>query len=253
MHAKKRSIFELYIKEGDRKSPVLNRISDKYSSHTGNPPRYVDKQFFGDLFGDKLHQGVAIDVSPLEPEYMEALPKYPTTTTSTSTSSSTSSAPVPLWVALDEIQDPQNFGSVLRSCSFFGVSGVVIPGKRTAPLSPTVSKASSGAMELIDIFEAINLRSFIQRSKENGWCIIGTSSEGQEVDISSLQLNKPSVIIFGNEAKGISSNLLSLCDVVVKIPTSTPNPQILDSLNVGVATGIFLYELHKKRRMGGEL
>lgn len=152
-----------------------------------------------------------------------------------------------LWVALDEVQDTQNMGAIIRTCVFLGVDGIVTTEHRSAPLNATVSKTSAGALEIAPIYHPGNLSRFLEESKENGFRIIGTalddSASGQaSVDSQSVVMDKPTILVLGNEAKGLRDKVKSVCDFHVKIAPVGEVGEV-SSLNVSVATAILLHPL----------
>ncbi len=147
----------------------------------------------------------------------------------------------PVIVLLDGIKDPQNFGAILRTCQAFSVDGVVIPDRRSAKITSSVCRASSGACEHLRIAKVVNLNKTVEKLKEKGFWVIGTSDRA-DISINQMEILCPLAIAMGSEQKGIGRLLLSNCDLVVKIKTSGKIP----SLNVSVATGIILHEVMKK-------
>lgn len=147
----------------------------------------------------------------------------------------------PVIVLLDGIKDPQNFGAILRTCQSFSVDGVVIPDRRSAKVTSSVCRASSGACEHLRIAKVVNLNKTVEKLKEKGFWVIGTSDRA-DISINQMEILCPLAIAMGSEQKGIGRLLLSNCDLVVKIKTSGKIP----SLNVSVATGIILHEVMKK-------
>jgi len=155
-------------------------------------------------------------------------------------------------LVLDEVWDPQNFGALLRTSHYLGCDKVVACAKNSAPLSPTVSKASSGAMEVIDVYSTGNLMKFLDNAKENGWQVIGTALSGSSVRVDEMTLDRPTILVLGNEGHGIRTNILRRCDALVKIPSmisgggsnegSSSNADV-DSLNVSVTGGILLHHI----------
>eukprot|EP00698_Gefionella_okellyi_P001406 TRINITY_DN1135_c0_g1_i1.p1 TRINITY_DN1135_c0_g1~~TRINITY_DN1135_c0_g1_i1.p1 ORF type:complete len:179 (-),score=34.49 TRINITY_DN1135_c0_g1_i1:216-752(-) len=148
------------------------------------------------------------------------------------------SAPVAL--ALDMIQDPQNFGAILRSAYFFGIRDVIVCSRDRSPLSAAVSKASAGALEYMSVRECKDLVQFLVRSKHNGWTVVGAARHPSAVNVRDLVLAKPTLVVMGNEGVGLRDSVLKVCDRLVEIATA-PGQQDIDSLNVSVATGILLH------------
>lgn len=115
-----------------------------------------------------------------------------------------SSSKPPLWLAIDRVVDPMNLGAILRTCYFMKVDGVVITQHDTAPLSPTVSRASSGALEIIQNFSCTsNLPKFLSTAKENGWKVIGTANQSRNTSRSGIGDNG-TILCVGNEGFGLS-------------------------------------------------
>lgn len=146
----------------------------------------------------------------------------------------------PVIVLLDGIKDPQNFGAILRTCQAFSVDGIVIPKRRSAKITSSVCRASSGACEHLKIARVVNLKKTVEKLKEEGFWVIGTSDRA-DISISNIEITFPLAIVMGSEQKGISKLLLSSCDLIVKIETLGKIP----SLNVSVASGIILYEVKR--------
>lgn len=182
-------------------------------------------------------QGVVLEVSLLDPPVVTEL--------SSAQCHSSEHRKNALWVALDEVQDPQNLGAIIRTCVFFGVDGIVTTENRSAPLNATVSKASAGALEVAPIYHPGNLSAFLEGSKRNGWRIVGTSlDEGvkTQVDSHQLTMDAPTILVLGNEAKGIREKVKSSCDLHVKLASVGTNDSVA-SLNVSVAAALLIHPL----------
>ena len=148
----------------------------------------------------------------------------------------------PVLLALDHITDEGNLGSIIRTACFFGVNGIILPKDRTAKISPTVIKRSSGACMKVDLVMVTNLHMAMRELKDLGYWIVGSVSKGG-VSIYELDLVRPLVIIMGSESKGISPILKKVSDVHITIPG---RPDV-DSLNVAVAAGIILSQVQRQR------
>ncbi len=142
---------------------------------------------------------------------------------------------------LDEIEDPHNIGAIIRSCEIFGVCGIILPSKRCAPVNETVYKVSSGAIEYIDIIEVNNLNNAIYKLKEENFWIYGFDINGSEL-LENMQFDKKSVLVFGNEGRGLRKLVKQNCDFLVKIRQKGK----IGSLNVSNAAAIVFYEVMKK-------
>lgn len=145
-------------------------------------------------------------------------------------------------LALDEVSDPQNFGALLRSAYFLGVDKVVVCAKNSSPLSAAASKASAGAMELVTVYNAKIMMRFLDNAKANGWQVVGTAVSEDAISLPSLPLDKPTVLVLGNEGHGVRTNILKRCDHLVKIDSHVQG-SLVDSLNVSVCGGILLHQL----------
>ena len=148
-------------------------------------------------------------------------------------------------VILDEITDVGNFGAILRNCSAFGADGVIISKNRSVEVSNRVSKISSGALEEIRVYNAVNIVSTIVKLKEHGFWVYGTKlgTEEQIVTADSLEYVFPLAIVFGSEGKGIGKLVEKNCDFLVKIEM----PGRMQSLNVSTSSGIMLYLINQYR------
>ena len=159
----------------------------------------------GGTTGIRPHNGVVLDASPLTPTPADSLPAWDGV-----------GAP-PLWLALDEVVDPQNFGAVLRSAHFLGIDGVVVCAKNSAPLSPAVSKASSGAMETETVYSAGAMHRFLARCADEGWDVLGAAAESDAVDVTDVAVERPTVLVMGNEGRGLRTNVRRACSKMVKV------------------------------------
>lgn len=158
-----------------------------------------------------------------------------------------------VWLALDEVTDPQNFGALLRSAHFFGASGVVTCAKNSASLTATVSKSSAGAVEVMRVHSTANMMRFLKRSKENGWRIVGTSVSERSVTLHELPAGPdapPTIVVLGNEGYGVRTNVLKECEVLVEVAGDGGGAaadgavaSTVDSLNVSVTGGVMLFHL----------
>ncbi len=150
-----------------------------------------------------------------------------------------------LYVLLDGITDQHNLGAILRSCAAFGVDGVFIPKRKSASFSEFVWKTSAGAILSLKISFVTNLSRTIDKLKENFVTVIGADAGG-EVSLFDFKLNGAVGVVFGSEGKGMRRLIRKKCDYIVSIPILN-----VESLNVSVSAGIFLYEISKQRRREG--
>ncbi len=149
----------------------------------------------------------------------------------------------PLLIALDEVQDPQNLGSICRSAECAGASGVVIPERRSVEVTPAVCKASAGAVEHLPVARVRNLADFLAEAKAHGcWCY-GASAQGGR-SLYDVDLRGGAVLVLGSEGRGLRPRVASACDELISLPVRGR----VESLNVGVAAALALYEAIRQRR-----
>ena len=147
-----------------------------------------------------------------------------------------------LIVILDHLEDPHNFGAIIRTCEAAGVSGIIIPKDRSVSVNSTVAKVSTGAIERMKIARVTNLNRTIEKLKQNGFWIVGTDMNGE--DYSTIDYNGKIAIVIGNEGKGLSEMVKKNCDFIASIPMYGK----INSLNASVATGIVIYEAVRHRK-----
>jgi 23S rRNA (guanosine2251-2'-O)-methyltransferase len=147
-----------------------------------------------------------------------------------------------LIIVLDEIEDPHNLGSILRSADGAGAHGVIIPKRRAVPLTATVAKASAGAIEHVPVARVPNISQTIELLKKEGYWVVGTDVDGDKL-YHQVDLTGPIVLVIGNEGKGLGEVIKKRCDYLVRLPMIGQ----VQSLNAGVATGILLYEVLRQR------
>jgi 23S rRNA (guanosine2251-2'-O)-methyltransferase len=147
-----------------------------------------------------------------------------------------------LAVALDRVQDPQNFGAVVRSAVATGDAAVVWGEHASAPLSPAMFRASAGAIEHAALCRVAALKDALQSAQESGAQVIGLASQGEKL-LCELDLRGPTVIVLGSEGSGLQPAVRRCCTQLAAVV----RPRILDSLNASVAAAIALYEAAKQR------
>jgi 23S rRNA (guanosine2251-2'-O)-methyltransferase len=179
-----------------------------------------------------VHQGLALQVPPYEYAHPSDLvdPQAPG---------------IPLVVALDGITDPRNLGAIIRSVAAFGGHGVVVPERRSVGMTASAWKTSAGAAARVPVAMAPNLTRALEEYRKAGFFVLGLDMDG-DVSLPDLELaTEPLVIVTGSEGKGLSRLVRETCDQVVSIPMSSA----VESLNAGVATGVALYEVARRRAL----
>jgi 23S rRNA (guanosine2251-2'-O)-methyltransferase len=152
-----------------------------------------------------------------------------------------------LLVVLDGIEDPHNLGAVLRTADACGADGVVIPERRAAGITATVTQASAGASEHLPIAKVTNIARTLEDLKKSNLWIVGLDERGSQ-SYDSLDYKMDCAIVLGSEGKGLHDLVAKKCDFLVSIPMLGKVP----SLNVSVAAGVVLYEIVRQRRKAAE-
>ncbi len=148
----------------------------------------------------------------------------------------------PVIVLLDRIQDPYNFGAIIRTATASGARGVIVPERYAAPLSAAAIKASAGAAMRIPIGRTPNLLQVIEEMKERGYWIVGADGTA-DTTIWEMDWDRPLGIVIGNEEKGLRPLISRACDYRIRIPLSGP----VESLNASVAAGLILFAALRSR------
>ena len=249
---KRDEFYRLWIQEGDGGSYSSDEKMIARAKELGCTISYATKHDLNMLTESRPHQGVALDCTPLEMENIESLLEE--NRGGKSAAETERNREHSLWLALDEIIDPQNFGAILRTAHFLNIDGVVVCAKNSAPLSPVVSKASSGAMETIKVYQTNAMHKFLAKCVDDGFNVIGLANQSGAENVSNLSLNQPTVLVVGNEGSGLRTNVRRACSRIAKIEgggddennatTNTNNKTTsVESLNVSVATAIALFQL----------
>ena len=144
-------------------------------------------------------------------------------------------------VILDHLEDPHNFGAIIRTCEAAGVGGIIIPKDRSVKVTPTVIKVSTGTIKNMKIAEVTNLNQTIEYLKKAGYWVVGTDMEG--TNYYDVDYKGKIVIVIGNEGTGMSRLVKENCDFIASIPMKGKT----NSLNASVATGIVVFEALKQR------
>ena len=213
--------------------PSLEAIALLARQH-GVPLVHVSRQTL-DRLGEH-HQGVAAEAEP-----------FPTVALEEILAAAASSGRPPLLLILDEVQDPQNVGSLLRTAAALGAHGVVLPKHRAAGITPAVERASAGAISWLRIHQATNLVRVIDQLREQGVWVYGLDPRAP-ARYDEVDLTGPLALVVGSEGKGIRRLVGEHCDRLLRIPMAGT----LDSLNVAVAGSIILAEVFRQREKVGQ-
>ena len=143
------------------------------------------------------------------------------------------------------VEDPYNLGAIIRSAYAFGIDAVILANRKSAQISPTVIQASAGAIYSIPIVRINNIVNTLEKLKQKNYWVYAATLKQEAQDLNSIQFDQYSVILLGNEAKGLSDNLLKHSDFLVRIPMK------FESLNVSVAAGIILNRVFTLKKSDG--
>ena len=223
-------IREVYIKQSSA-SKTLNKIYEKLRERN-IPVKFVPKEKLDRLYKGN-HQGIVVITSGLEYVPLETMIENAFEITD-----------FPVFLLLDGITDARNFGAILRSAAAFEVNGVIIPAYGAAPLNEDVIKISSGAAFYIPVSRVNHLLDAIYFLRNYDVELIAATGEA-EANLENFRFTRPVGLIMGNEQKGIQKKVLKNADARLRIAIS---PKV-ESLNVSVATAVFLYEIHKQLKL----
>jgi 23S rRNA (guanosine2251-2'-O)-methyltransferase len=146
------------------------------------------------------------------------------------------------FLLLDEIEDPHNLGSIMRTADAVGAHGIIIPKRRAVGLTATVAKASTGAIEYIPVVRVTNMARTIDELKERGVWIAGTDAKGKQ-DFRQMDGTMPLGLVIGSEGKGMGRLIRDKCDFLINLPMAGH----VTSLNASVAAALLMYEVYRKR------
>ena len=225
-----RSINKVWIAEQSRKSDTQAIVDEAKAA--GATVQFVDKRKLDQLAVGVQHQGVIAQAAAYayaEPEHMLA--------------AAARKGEQPLLLLLDEIEDPHNLGSMLRTAECTGVHGVIIPKRRAVGLTAAVSKTSAGAVEYVPVARVTNMAQTIDALKKQGVWVAGAAGEAT-TEAFDADFTMPLALVIGNEHKGLGRLIREKCDFLVKFPMVGS----IHSLNASVAAGVLMYEALRQRR-----
>jgi 23S rRNA (guanosine2251-2'-O)-methyltransferase len=191
---------------------------------------WESKQTLDKLTGSGTHQGIA------------AFCKKPSTLNEEDLKSLLQSVKAPLLLVLDGVQDPHNLGACFRTADAAGVTAIIAPRDKAVGITPVVSKVASGAVETVPFIQVTNIARTLEMLKELGIWIYGAAGEAKQT-LYQTDLRGPAAIVMGAEGDGLRRLTKDTCDVLVKIPMAGT----VASLNVSVATAVFLFEVVRQR------
>ena len=220
-----KDIEEVYLLEAFKDKNILDLLNKNKVKYV-----YCKKGKLDNLAGNEFHQGVVAKVHTYDYYNFDEFMVEMTTKEN------------PLVVMLDGIEDPHNFGAILRSCEAMGVDGVIVSKHGSCPLNSTVAKTSTGAIELVKVIQVNNLNVCINKLKDQGFWVVGAEAHNS-VDYREVDYSGKIVLVVGSEGKGISRLVIENCDYKVKLPMVGK----VNSLNVSVACAVLLYQVYNNR------
>ncbi|MDQ0228276.1 23S rRNA (guanosine(2251)-2'-O)-methyltransferase RlmB [Metabacillus niabensis] len=228
-----RDINKIWVAENSLKGQA-QQIT-KLAKERGITINFVPKKKI-DQMVEGNHQGVVAQVAAYEYVHVDDI-----------LAAAEKKGEAPFILLLDELEDPHNLGSIMRTADAVGAHGIIIPKRRSVGLTATVAKASTGAIEYIPVARVTNLARTIEELKERGVWIVGTDAKGAD-DYRNLDGKMPLALIIGSEGKGIGRLIKEKCDFLIKMPMVGH----VTSLNASVAASLLMYEVYRKRHPLGE-
>lgn len=225
-----RSVNKIWIAEGSQKGPISQVMS--MAKEAKIQVQIVPKKKIDQVADGQVHQGVVALVAAYEYVEVEDMLRK-----------AADLGEPPFLLILDEIEDPHNLGSILRTADVVGAHGVIIPKRRAVGLTSTVAKSSAGAMEYVPVARVTNIVRTMEELKEKGVWMAGTDASGEQ-DIREARFDMPIGIVIGSEGKGMSRLVRETCDFVVRLPMVGH----VNSLNASVAAALLMFEVMKQRR-----
>lgn len=223
-------VNRVFIQEGTSGRDAAKVID--LAREKGIQVQTVPKTKIEDLVGNAVHQGLVASIAAYEYADLEDVFKK-----------AEEKGEDPFIVILDGVEDPHNLGSILRTADATGVHGIIIPKRRSASLTATVAKASTGAIEHVPVVRVTNLTQTIEQLKARGVWVFGTDMNG--TDYRKWNTKGPLAIVMGNEGKGVSRIVKESVDEMVTIPMVGH----VQSLNASVASALMMYEVFRNRSL----
>lgn len=216
-----KKIDYIILQEGFSDKNIISLIENAKIRFESRPKREIDDLVSG------VHQGIILSIPDYNYNNLESI----------------ISGNDDVVVVLDHLEDPHNFGAIIRTCEAAGIKSIIIGRDRQAHVNSTVMKTSVGTVMSMNIIEVSNIANSIDWLKDNGFWIVGTALENS-VDYREVDYSSKTAIVIGNEGSGISQLVSKKCDFLVKIPMYGKT----NSLNASVAAGIMIYEVIRNRK-----
>ncbi|OPZ22939.1 MAG: putative TrmH family tRNA/rRNA methyltransferase [candidate division BRC1 bacterium ADurb.BinA364] len=226
----------LELRLDERLPPEEIRIARQFARELSTPVRSEPAQRLFELCHARDHQGYLARMAQFEYETLDSLIAR----------AARRARAAPLIAVLDSIQDPYNFGAILRSAEAFGVDGIVIGERGQADVNSLVARSSAGAVNHLPIARVDRLAAALERLKAEGYALIAASEKAEQA-CDRVDFRRPAALVLGNEGEGIAPGLLTLCGERARIPQSGT----IGSLNVAAAAAVLFYEARRQRGATG--
>ncbi|MDD6271971.1 MAG: 23S rRNA (guanosine(2251)-2'-O)-methyltransferase RlmB [bacterium] len=212
-------IYKVFLDNNFNDEVILNKINKKNLKKF-----HIDKNKLDKMCSNSINQGIALDIE-----------EYNYLTISDIEKDDNSN----FIVMLDSLEDPHNFGAIIRTCECAGVNYIIIPKNRSVSVNSTVYKTSSGALNNVKIVEVVNLSNTIRKLKDLGYWVYGAEANGK--DFRSIKYDGKTCLVIGSEGHGLKQIVTNTCDEIISLPMKGK----INSLNASVAAGILIYEMMK--------
>ena len=212
-------VFKVFLDNNFNDEVLLNKINKKNLKKF-----HIDKNKLDKMCNSSTNQGIALDIEEF---------KYLSIDDIVNDKESN------FIVMLDSLEDPHNFGAIIRTCECAGVNYIIIPKNRSVSVNSTVYKTSSGALSNMKIVEVVNLSNTIRKLQELGYWVYGSDMDGK--DYKSIDFSGKTCLVIGSEGRGLKQIVTSSCDEIISLPMKGK----INSLNASVAAGILIYEIMK--------
>ena len=223
-----RPIDKILVAKGEKSGAIVGILAKARDKKI--PVKEVDRTKLDYVSGGATHQGIVAFAAAKDYSTVDDILKY-----------AESRGEAPFVVVLDEVEDPHNLGSIIRTANQVGAHGVIIPKRRAVGLTAPVAKASAGAINYTPVAKVTNLVKTMDELKKQGmWFVCGDMGGDS---MYSLDLTGPMGVVIGNEGEGVSRLVKENCDFVATIPMFGD----IDSLNASVAMGVLSYEIVRQR------
>ncbi len=224
-----RSVNRILVANGSHDRSIKQILA--LAKEAGVVVEFVERGKLDKISGGGRHQGVVAQVAAIDYATVEEILEV-----------AASKNEPPFIILLDELEDPHNFGAILRTADAVGVHGVIIPKRRSVSLNSTVAKTSAGAVEYVKVAQVTNVAQVLKQLHELDLKIVGGDMSAEK-NFSDADLSGGIVLIIGSEGKGMRRLTRENCDLLVKIPMVGK----INSLNASVAGAVLLYEIFRQR------